>query len=148
MDGFEMWNPQRFFRNLCAYSFAAVLAVGILNSLVGGFATGLIVFFVPFALCAFQEGAHLAMRERFEPDDRQIWWVSRSMAEVYLAFLATVCLLLALSVQDFRMFLAEGDLLLIFSAFAALTGIACVTARWSFALGVKLEIEHRNNNAG
>lgn len=143
-----MWNPRRFFRNLCAYSIAAVFGVFFLHGLLGSFALVFIVFFGPLAVAAAQEGQSCAARARHCPDATLIWQVARDMAEVYLTFLVIVSTLLALSSRDVLLVLSESNILLIFFGFGVLTGMGLAVARWSYAFGVKLEMEHQDNNAG
>lgn len=143
-----MWIPRRFFRNLCAYSFAVVLAFGFLLGLLGSFALACVMLFGPLAVAAAQEGQSCAARAQNYPDPTHMWKVARDMAEVYLTFLVIGSALLALSVGEIRLALAQSNILLIFSVFGVLTGIGFAVARWSYAFGVKLEMEHQDNNAG
>lgn len=143
-----MWQPRRFFRNLCAYSFAALLVNGIIYNVFGAFLAALTLVFVPVMVAAAREGLFYASERQHFPEPVDLWWVSREMAEVYLSFLAIISVLLAISVDDFRLMFAHGNILLIFCVFGVLTGTALAVVRWSYAFGVKLEIEHGNNNAG
>ena len=141
-----MWTPRLFLRNLLAFGFVAVVLFMMVEALLGSIVAVAVLFLAPVSAAALCEGAGFARSGRTLPEGPQVWSVARDMAESYLGALVIISAIMAVSMPDFRLWLARTSILTIATLYGTTTLVAFVAIRWSYALGARLALEKRNSN--
>lgn len=143
-----MWNPRRFTLNLILFSFGIWLLTGIFQVLLNLGTPQFASSVIPAMFAAMQEGQKYAIATGHRPEKPAIWHLARSMAEIHLTLLVTLCAIAALLSPDVRYMFAHINLVVLIVVFGLFTGLSLAFMRWGYSLGIKLGLAEREKNTG